>query len=429
MPFAILAAILKVKKKLCHTRGKFRIHHCQSLDYMEDLASETAISSEFTVEKPCARVCNCSKCLIECHTPDLRQLKTQETSIDMLWHNDVHSAAMDGDVNLNAPVHSLGDAVFLQYKDKYIHEHAKKRYSSSEHITRIFVLGNPGVGKSTFIVTLKREGSLQRVSESSVPPHTAGIVPSIHTSKHYGRVLFYDFAGAAEYYSSHAAILENLACTSKGDNIFIIVVDLREDSHKISCLLNYWVSFIHYQLFKERKPQLVILGSHLDLVKGKEVHDFEKSCENSDLKQSGCFVLDCRTPNSKEVDSVVQHITTLVQDSPRYKLSHKAAVLLGLLEKDFQHVTACPIQTIISRIKGTKIPLLTDEHSMCQVVFELHEFGLLFMISGENDVQLVLNMSRLTHDVHQLLFSEEACNSETQRKEWKCFSFPCWHYF
>ena len=30
------------------------------------------------------------------------------------------------------------------------------------------------------------------------------------------------------------------------------------------------------------------------------------------------------------------------------------------------------------------------------------------MIKGDNDVQLVLNMSRLTHDVHQLLFSEEA---------------------
>ena len=169
----------------------------------------------------------------------------------------------------------ISNSTFLVHYDN-IQKHAKKRYSSSEHITRIFVLGNPGAGKSSFIATLKREGffeSLWRVSESSVPPHTAGIVPSIHTSKHYGRVLFYDFAGDAEYYSSHAAILENLACTSKGDNIFIIVVDLREDSHKISCLLNYWVSFIQYQLFKERKPQLVILGSHLDLVKGDKAHE------------------------------------------------------------------------------------------------------------------------------------------------------------
>ena len=249
------------------------------------------------------------------------------------------------------------------------------------------------------------------MSESSVPPHTAGIVPSIHTSKHYGRVLFYDFAGDAEYYSSHAAILENLVSTRNGDNIFIIVVDLREDSHKISCLLNYWVSFIQYQLFKDRKPQLVILGSHLDLVKGDKVHEFEKLCaaaKTGDLKQSGHFMVDCCKPKSKEVNAIVQHITTLVEGSPRYILSHEGSVLLGLLQMDFQHATACPIQTIISHIEDTKMPLLNDTQFLCPILFELHELGLLFMIKGDIDVQLVLNMSRLTHDVHQLLFSEEA---------------------
>ena len=317
--------------------------------------------------------------------------------------------------------YSIKELVVQHMSDSTFHIHydtfqklAKKRYSSSEHITRIFVLGNPGAGKSSFIATLKREGffeSLRRVSESSVPPHTAGIVPSIHTSKHYGRVLFYDFAGDAEYYSSHAAILENLACTSKGDNIFIIVVDLREDSHKISCLLNYWVSFIQCQIFKERKPQLVILGSHLDLVKSYTLDKFEKLCISGDLKPSGCFMLDCCKPKSKELSSIVQHITTLVKDSPHYVLSNEAAVLLGLLGKDFQHVIACPIQSLISHIEDTKIPLPTDEQSLCAILFELHELGLLFLIKGDNDVQLVLNMSRLSHDVHQLLFSEEAVES------------------
>ena len=97
----------------------------------------------------------------------------------------------------------------------------KKKYSKAERIVRVFVIGNPGAGKSSFVEVMKREGffeSFGRVSESSVPPHTAGIIPSIHTSKHLGRVLFYDFAGDQEYYSSHAAILEKLA-SSKGDNI------------------------------------------------------------------------------------------------------------------------------------------------------------------------------------------------------------------
>ena len=309
------------------------------------------------------------------------------------------------------------NSTFLVHYDT-IQKHAKNKYSGPEHITRIFVLGNPGAGKSSFIASLKREGffeSLWRVSESSVPPHTAGIVPSIHTSKHYGRVLFYDFAGDAEYYSSHAAILENLASTRNGDNIFFIVADLREDNHRISCLLNYWVSFIGYQCFENRKPYLVILGSHLDLVgaRGEGVYKFEKIVrdvtETGDLRHSGCFMLDCCKPGSREINSVVQHIKMLVKDSPRYSLSPESSVLLGLLEKDFQHVTACPIQTIISHIEDTKVYLPTDVESLRKKLFELHELGLLFMIKGDkNDVHLILNISRLTHDVHQLLFSDKA---------------------
>ena len=48
-----------------------------------------------------------------------------------------------------------------------IQKNAKKRYSSAEHITRIFVIGNSGSGKSSLIETLKREGffdSFWRVS-------------------------------------------------------------------------------------------------------------------------------------------------------------------------------------------------------------------------------------------------------------------------
>ena len=112
-------------------------------------------------------------------------------------------------------------------------------------------MGHPGAGKSTFIESLKREGffeSLWRIDETSVTPHTAGIVPSVHISKHYGRILFYDFAGDPEYYSSHAAILENL---SKGDNLFIIVVNSKEEDVAIANALHYWLS-----LFQNLKAKI-----------------------------------------------------------------------------------------------------------------------------------------------------------------------------
>ena len=78
-----------------------------------------------------------------------------------------------------------------------IQKHARKRYSKAQRVTRVFVIGESGAGKSTLIEAMKRENFLQSfntVSESSVPPHTAGIVPTVHISKLYGRLLFYDFA-------------------------------------------------------------------------------------------------------------------------------------------------------------------------------------------------------------------------------------------
>ena len=144
----------------------------------------------------------------------------------------------------------------------------KISYSGENSLTRIFVVGNPGAGKSSLIESLKRERgfeSFRRVSESSVLLHTAGIVPSIHTSKHYGRSLFYDFAGDPEYYSSHAAIFKNLVSSKKGNTIFIIVVDLMEEDINIREILYYWLLFIQNL---NLESHLAVIGSHSDIAHG-----------------------------------------------------------------------------------------------------------------------------------------------------------------
>ena len=310
------------------------------------------------------------------------------------------------------------ETVYRHYDE--VQKCAKRKYFTAEAITRVFVIGNRGAGKSSLIETLKREGyfdSFWRVSESSVPPHTAGIVPSIYTSQHYGRVLFYDFAGDAEYYSSHAAILENLASSRKGDNIFIIVTDLRESLGKIDCLLHYWASFVQFQKFERKIPFLILIGSHIDLLDRKEAMTktsaLKRFCEEQiGIKhKAACFVLNCCQPKSRQIGEVQKHIVSLIKESPRYKLSSEASVLLGLLEKDFYNVTACSIQTLLSHIIYTGIALPTDVKALYPVLHELHEIGLLFMILNHDkkaDLEVVLNTSQLTNKVHQLLFSAEA---------------------
>ena len=317
-------------------------------------------------------------------------------------------------------IKSLLDTYIKENKSKIyntLQEHAKKKYSTAEPITRLFVIGNPGAGKSSFVETMKREGFFQfgKVSESSVPLHTAGIVPSIYISKHYGRVLFYDFAGDPEYYSSHAAILENYSSSRKGDNIFIIVFDLREDIPTIRNSLHYWFSFVQHQKFCG-KNNIIIIGSHSDLVAKEKIQEGEKMFQyffqnNSELvHENEYFKLDCRKPKSKELKMIQDNIISLTQKSPRYSLSGDATILLGLLEKDFGNVTACSVQTILDHIEITGICLPKNITLLLPVLRELHEIGVLFMTRDDkcDNLQVVLNISKLTNEVHKLLFSNKA---------------------
>ena len=297
--------------------------------------------------------------------------------------------------------------------------HAKKKYSTAEHITRVFVVGNSGAGKSSFVETMKKEGffeSFGKVSELSVPLHTTGIVPSIYISKRYGRVMFYDFAGDPEYYSSHAAILEKIASSSKGDNIFSIVVDLREDNIKIRNNLHYWFSFIQHQ--KSDINKIIFIGSHSDVMVKEDIEEREKVFECFFENAYGAshekevFKLDCCKPKSKELKMIQDKIVDLTRNSSRYSLSLYASTLLGLLEMDFGNVTACSVQTILDHINEIGIVLPLDITSLLPVLQELHDIGVLFMTGGDkcdDHLQVILlNISKLTNEVHKLLFAKDA---------------------
>ena len=341
----------------------------------------------------------------------------------------------------NGGIYSYIAAYMEENKDKIdrhyklVQKHAKKKYSLPEPITRAFVVGNPGAGKSSLVEALKREGfvdSFKRVSESSVPPHTAGIVPSIHTSKHYGRVLFYDFAGDAEYYSSHSAILENLASSRKGDNIFLLVVDMREEVAEIKKIFHYWLSFIQHHQYNGQLPHLMVVGSHLDLLtedvakaRGEEFQMFYDSIDTEVVQMSALTILDCCKPRSRQISGLQTHLSSLTKKSPRLELSFQASVLLGLLEKDFTNVPACSTQTLLTHIEETGIELPTDPQLFHSILLELHDLGLLFLIQSSNKKSstVVLNMSQLTSIVHKSLFSDKAVLKASFEREGLSLSF------
>ena len=157
----------------------------------------------------------------------------------------------------------------IQQEYEALRSKSLQKYSGQQIITRVFVLGNSGSGKSTLVESLKRKGVYYyfSVPEVDVLLHTAGIVPSIHQSQDAGRLLYYDFAGDTEYFSSHAAILEMVSHSTVGNNAFLIVADLRKDGMTLCNEIGYWLSFISYHAKAlDSQCQVVVVLSHSDFL-------------------------------------------------------------------------------------------------------------------------------------------------------------------
>ena len=307
---------------------------------------------------------------------------------------------------------------------------SSKKYSGEQRLTRVFVVGNIMSGKSTLIESLKREGffaSRSQVSENTVPLHTSGIVPSVHYSKTIGRVLYYDFAGDPEYYSSHSAIISNVMWSKVGTNVFLCVVNFSKDIQKIQEELGYWLSFISYHNRNVRNMcTVVVIGSHTDLITAVGVDNkveiistfvdthFAKSSTVNFQIHNNILTSNCRQPKSTQC--VKDTFAQISKDTPPYNLSLEAAILLGLLEKDFKNVFTCKFQDLVSHIKETGICLPSAAESLYPLVEQLHHVGLLMIIGNRcdklEDHILLLKVSKLTNEVHKLLFCSEASDSD-----------------
>ena len=312
----------------------------------------------------------------------------------------------------------------IQHYYKQLQILSNKKYSGAQRLTRVFVMGNNGSGKTTLIESLKIEGffaSFNIVNVYSAPPHTSGIIPSIYYSKNIGRLIFYDFAGDPEYYSSHSTTVSNVMQSQEGTNVCLILVNFVKDTEQILEELGYWLSFIsNHGVNLKEEIKVLILGSHVDCVIGNEAGKMVESV--SKLTQeylshtpkaklkilNDCLTLNCRKPRSSR--QVHKLLFPVIERANKCRLSTEAAVLLGLLEKDFKNVVTCSLQTLLDHIAGTGICLPTVAKSLYPIVKELHTVGLLMAIEGkstepENSL-LLLNVAKLTNEIHELLFSE-----------------------
>ena len=304
----------------------------------------------------------------------------------------------------------------LQLTYEQLDELAKQEFTGEKNLTRIFVVGHPGAGKSTLVETIKKEGFFSYFSTSTVAPHTPGIIPSTYDSSYYGRMILYDLAGDSEYYSSHAAIMESIN-TSKGSNIYLIVCDLSKGEEAAATKYSYWLSFLSYNIKQFSNMIILPVGSHADVINKTSVE--QVLCVLDSVSQKFCSsskIDDFQIEQSVSLDSrkrgtVVNDIKELTKKfSNLVSLSPETSTLLGLLKKDFEHVPACKVSLLISHIEDTGIPLPLNSSSLYTLIRELHDLGLLMVIEREGDSIenhiIILKISTFTSNVHKKLFSE-----------------------
>ena len=356
--------------------------------------------------------------LYDYHAPVFVRNKAGKTALDLAKDNSTKKV-------IREYVRSKHKSIQQEYEE--LRTKSLQKYSDQQIITRVFVLGNPGSGKSTLVESLKRKGIISSfflVPEADVPLHTAGIVPSIHQSKEAGRLLYYDFAGDVEYYSSHAAILEMVSHSTVGTNVYLIVANLTKDCMALCNEIGYWLSFISYHgkiLDSQCELKVIVVLSHSDcLSEADSTRKLESIRQylHTNINQSDEQIINivdiissnCRYPrSSKIIESTLQQIC---KDTPPCSLSFETTLLHGMLEKDFGDVVACNFQDLLSNIKDTGIYLPTSADALYPIVKELHDIGVLMMIGRSKDQLenhlLLLKPSTLTNEVHQKLFSDSA---------------------
>ena len=211
------------------------------------------------------------------------------------------------------------------------------RDNPTDMAIKMFVLGNPGAGKSTFVKALSTEGHIfsrimhQFTKVRDVDEKTAGIIPHDIHSKGLGRLTLYDFAGHKEYYAGHDALLHNTMTNSP--SIVTLVVDMRDEEGKIRETLQYWFQFINnHSSGGEAKPHLLIIGSHADVIPSSEVRQKSRALESvvnghkiDSVTFAGQIVIDCRYAESSSMTklcSILSQICRSLRSSEEMAAAH-----------------------------------------------------------------------------------------------------------
>ena len=283
--------------------------------------------------------------------------------------------------------------------------------------TKLILTGDSGAGKTT---TAKHLVHLASTASSDVPVdcvanverYTAGIVPHHIKSEQLGNFVVYDFAGQQEYYSSHAAVLEQVMRRSEA--MFVCLIDLRKSNESICQSVHYWLSFIDNACSTaEGRSHVLIVGSHADQVTSSVE-------EKSSLLQTiiatrrvkrqeyvGCIAMDCCRPNT----DASRHLITILANSQKAitasqpVIHYYSHVVYAFLCTKLT-VVGCTLHDLISAIeKENDSSLPSDQSVLTEILTTLSDKGLILFIHHPQSSWVIVKTNALLNEINGTLFA------------------------
>ena len=293
-----------------------------------------------------------------------------------------------------------------------------------ESYSKVFFCGNTGAGKSSLAAIImeraKKPPNYKFNTSDPIPVEllTTGINAHTFSSHEVGNIVLYDLAGHKEYYSSHAAILENLMLSTPA--VFAILSKMTDNLDIIERDLYYWFNFIKnvsLQLSSSRPSQILVIGSRLDeLTNGYEkiskvVADVaEKANHSQDFR--GFLPMECHRPGGKGVKEFVVKLSyscKAVLDRSD-KISFYCHVQFSFLQllRSKENIITISLKELCVVLKKRDDPSLPSERSvLLEFLITLNDKGLILFLKNEDDAQswVVIDRAALLKEVNGILFA------------------------
>ena len=321
-------------------------------------------------------------------------------------------------------------------KTSMMYESCQNMLGTNEPVkppVKVFIVGNPSVGKSSLTAALKKKLNIvarffTSGKVSGVDQKTVGIVPHEVESDIYGRVTLYDFAGRREFYSGHAALLQTAIQSTPP--IFLLVVNLYQDDNATTKDIMYWISFLENQCASVNcKPHIILVGSHADFLKSSGTNAKDKIKAIMDSLDTKCFMnmelvgfvaMDCQYHESSGM-SDLRHLLNKSCNELRIHepITFNAHCFLVYLIDTFTNSPAVTINTIynnienqlMSQTKGSILEFLPKNfEALYKICIELNDRGHILLLKDRIAVEnsyIVIDKEFLLSKISGTVFAPE----------------------